>query len=192
MTRARLIAANGNADNQVILVYPRPEIIPFLAPDAPSDYFSKLEERERDLVRQMDRWLDNIATDSVPGTKPEKIVRDKPVDLADSCWATNGERNFEPAEYGGPGKCNRIYPAHGDPGVAAGAPLTADVLKCSLKPVRAADYPQAISAGQFARLKAVFRQGVCDYTQPGVGQETATVRRLREVGTTRVARSVAN
>ncbi len=57
MTRARLIAANGNADNQVILVYPRPEIIHFLAPDAPSDYFSKLEERERDLVRQMDRWL---------------------------------------------------------------------------------------------------------------------------------------
>jgi hypothetical protein len=73
--------------------------------------------------------------------------------------------------YGGKGRCNELYPAHADPRLVAGAPLTNDVLKCALKAIDTKEYKQPLTAEQVARLKAVFPQGVCDYTRPGVGQE---------------------
>jgi hypothetical protein len=64
-----------------------------------------------------------------------------------------------------------LYPAHNDPHIAAGAALTDEALKCSLKPVSAADYTQPVSADQIAKLKSAFPQGVCDYKRPGVSQQ---------------------
>ena len=43
-------------------------------------------------------------------------------------------------------------------------------LKCQLRPVNLSDYP-ALSPDQEAKLHAVFPDGVCDYTRPGVGQQ---------------------
>lgn len=58
-TRERLKAANGNADNQVILTNPPGRLsITFL--------------------RQMDQWLDNIARDTAPGTPAQKVARNRP------------------------------------------------------------------------------------------------------------------
>jgi hypothetical protein len=119
----------------------------------------------------MDRWLDNIAADDAPGTRMVKIARDRPGDLQDGCVATDGERIIEHATDDGPGRCNQLYPSHNDPRIAAGAPLTDDVLKCALKPISSVDYAQPLSAAQLDRLKAIFPAGVCDYTKPGVGQQ---------------------
>jgi hypothetical protein len=48
------------------------------------------------------------------------------------------------------------------------------VLKCQLKPLLQADYPAGtFTAGQFTRLQAVFADGVCDWSKPGVGQQDA-------------------
>jgi hypothetical protein len=128
-------------------------------------------ERARDLAQQMDRWLDNITADHAFGSLPAKIARDKPVDLADGCWATDGEHIVEPATYDGASKCNQLYPAYGDPRIAAGGPLTDDVLKCALKPVSEADYSKPLTPEQMHRLDSVFPTGVCDYSRPGIGQE---------------------
>ena len=50
--------------------------------------------------------------------------------------------------------------------------MSNDVLKCQLKPLDVAEYaPATLSAGQLARLQAVFPQGVCDWSKPGVGQQ---------------------
>jgi hypothetical protein len=95
----------------------------------------------------------------------------RPADLVDACWTAEGERIAEPFVYGGKGRCNELYPAHADPRLVAGAPLTNDVLKCALKAIDTKEYKQPLTAEQVARLKAVFPQGVCDYTRPGVGQE---------------------
>jgi hypothetical protein len=46
-----------------------------------------------------------------------------------------------------------------------------NALKCARKPVNFADYPVTFTADLRARLLAVFPDGVCDYTQPGVGQQ---------------------
>jgi hypothetical protein len=61
------------------------------------------------------------------------------------------------------------------PRLVAGAPATEDVIKCQLKPVAASDYKTAPSAAQLDALKAAFPQGVCDFSKPGVGQDTKLV-----------------
>jgi hypothetical protein len=63
---------------------------------------------------------------------------------------------------------------HTSPRQVAGGPLSENILKCELKPLRANDYaPVAFSLAQFARLHAAFPQGVCDWSKPGVGQQEA-------------------
>ncbi len=156
VTRARLKAANGSADNMVTLMFP-PSGTPPL--------------RASELVASMNQWLDNIAQDTSKASAAAKVAHDKPAGLVDACWTAEGEKIVEPLTFDGKGRCNQIYPAHADPRIVAGAPLTDDILKCSLKPVDARDYTQPLTADQIGRLKAVFSQGVCDYTRPGIAQQ---------------------
>lgn len=171
ITRARLIATYGHADNQVVLLYPRPDIIPFMSPKGPGSYLAMLSERGRNLVQLMDLWLTNIAVDPRPGTQPERVVRNKPLDLVDGCWMSNGERIVEPATFPRAGRCNGEYVVHGNPRIATGAPLTNNIIKCELKPIRADDYLQPLSDEQLRRLGVVFKSGICDYSRVGKGYE---------------------
>jgi Tannase-like family of unknown function (DUF6351) len=174
VTRARISAANGTAANQVILIDPpasTPVMTVFMRVADPSPQTSNFARRERELVGEMGRWLDNIAADKGLGPRSAKVARSKPPELVDGCWTIEGSHVVEARTYGGSGKCAQIYPPHGDPRIAAGGPLTDDVLKCSLKPLSAADYTRSLSVGQLQRLRKVFPTGVCDYTRPGIGQE---------------------
>jgi hypothetical protein len=166
VTRARLLAANGRTDNQVILVDPRESWFDWVGFRGASHFWGPVGQ----LVPEMDRWLDHIDLDQERGSRAEKIVRDKPPSLADSCMTLDGERIIEPASVDGVGRCNAIYPSHADPRLVAGAPLSDDILKCALKPIKMADYAQSLTEAQLIRLQAVFPKGVCDYTQPGIGQ----------------------
>jgi hypothetical protein len=96
-------------------------------------------------------------------------VRNKPDHAMDTCWTPTGERIVDPASFDDPGACN--HPSHADPRVVAGAPLANDVLKCQLTPVSPGDYSQPLTDPQLQRLEAAFPDGVCDYSQPGVGQQ---------------------
>lgn len=167
--RARLIADNGTAANQVIIVNGRSQALSFLPKIAHADA-ERAERQEGALVRSMDVWMDNIEEDDTVVPQSTKVVRNKPLDLMDSCWATSGERIVERASYDGGGRCNQMYPAHGDPRLAAGAPLTDDILKCALKPIDPSDYVHPLNADQLERLGKVFPMGVCDYSRLGVGQ----------------------
>jgi hypothetical protein len=51
----------------------------------------------------------------------------------------------------------------------AGAPVANDVMKCQLKPVGFAEYKVTFSSSQQARLKKIFKDGVCDWSKPSVG-----------------------
>ena len=55
----------------------------------------------------------------------------------------------------------------------AGEPLIGETEKCALKPLDPKDYRQPLTETQFARLKKIFPQGVCDYSRPGVGEVVA-------------------
>ena len=72
-------------------------------------------------------------------------------------------------DYSARGQCDEIYPSHGDPRLVAGVPVTDDILKCKLKPVMATDLPGILTSDDLKRLQEVFREGVCDYSAPGIG-----------------------
>ena len=146
--RARLVKANGRADNQVMFVNARVN-----------------------TVLLMDAWLTDIEKDKSADSAALKVARNKPQGVEDACWTADGQKIPEAASYDGRGRCNEMYPAHADPRIVAGAPLTNDVLKCVLKPVEPGDYQQPLTDGQRTRLKTIFPGGVCDYSRPGIGQE---------------------
>ncbi|MFL6693177.1 MAG: DUF6351 family protein, partial [Ramlibacter sp.] len=60
------------------------------------------------------------------------------------------------------------------PRQVAGGPRAENILKCQLKPLNPSDYAaNTFDAGQWGRLQTVFAGGVCDWSKPGVGQQTA-------------------
>lgn len=167
MTRERLIAANGHADNQVMLLTASLGAI-FLDLGTPDSPWNKLVPI---AILQMERWLDNITSDrSRYHSKAEKVLRNKPSDLVDACYTAAGQEIREPASDSKTSQCNQLYPVSGNPRIAAGGPLADDVLKCRVKPVKASSYGRPLSAAQLMRLKVAFPQGVCDYDERGVGQ----------------------
>jgi hypothetical protein len=158
-TRARLAAANGRAGNHVMLV----------EDSASYGLFSTRSPLAREALAQMDRWLTALAADHSPEARAVKVVRHKPADLVDSCIDKSGKRIIEEQRYRG-GACHELYPSHASPYLVAGMPLAHNVLKCQLKPIAASDYRVPMSRAETDRLKAIFPDGVCDYSKPGVEQ----------------------
>jgi hypothetical protein len=154
IVRARLIKANGRADNQVIWRSGSTSGVDMVA-------------LSLDLLN---RWLDKIVADPTP-LSPDKVVNDKPADAADTCWDLGGNKIVEPATADPNTQCNRIYPYFSQPQLQAGQALTRDVLKCTLKPINFADYSVAFTPAEQAQLRNIFPNGVCDYSQPGIGQQ---------------------
>ena len=159
--RDRLIKANGNADNQVML-----------HEDFRYGYYSSASPLLMDALKQMDLWLANIVADTAAGTKREKVIRNKPATLQEGCMTrdavpTKIVEKFSQTS----GKCAELYPAPGSPRFAAGAPLAADVIKCQLKTPVMAEYKATFTTEQWARLNTIFRDGVCDWTKPGIEQQ---------------------
>jgi len=147
--RQRLINANGQADNQVIV-----------GNLAPSDL----------LIEQMGRWLAAVAADTSKESLAKKVVSNKPVDVVDACWTTGGVKIVEKQTLNGPGQCNALFPAGVPPEVVAGAPIELDVIKCRLKPIDSRDYKVPFTAQQRLELEAIFPDGVCDWSKRGVYQ----------------------
>jgi hypothetical protein len=167
MMRARLIAANGRAGNQVIWTLEH-----LKSPGEGEGLTSRLFDlRMKDALGQMDLWLSNMEKDvsSEPGI--DKVARNRPPDLHDACWTAAGEKITEPQTLKGTGRCNALFPSHSDPRIAAGAPLAEDALKCALKPIDPKDYTHPLTPGQVRRLEQIFPEGVCDYTRPGIAQQ---------------------
>ncbi|MDO8907646.1 MAG: DUF6351 family protein [Pseudohongiella sp.] len=164
VTRARLERDNGHADNYVI-----------------RRHASSLSLADENLTL-MNRWLDAIKADSSNRPLLERIVAARPADLADDCFDENGERIVEPAVFdltsvlnktqGEQSRCNALFPPHAGLRLVAGAPLTNDIMKCSLKPIDYDDYRVEFTSEEKQRLETIFPQGVCDWEQPGQHQNS--------------------
>jgi hypothetical protein len=153
--RQRLIDANGNAGNQVMLVY---------GLTTPASANPQLV-----ALQGMEDWLNAIDADH-HGSARSQVLRDKPADLVDGCFTGTGARINEPATYQGAGQCNTLYPSFSDTRIVAGAPLEENILKCQLKPLDFSSYAVSFTPDEQARLRGTFPNGVCDYTRRGVGQ----------------------
>lgn len=158
--RARMERDNGHADNYVV----------------------RRHNRDMDLADEnlqlMDRWLAGIKADESYAQKLEKIVRARPAELQDDCFAPNGERISEQPDFdmtrlfdNTNTPCNKLFPPHAGLRLVAGGPLTNDVLKCQLKEIDFEDYAVEFTAQEKDRLARIFPQGVCDWSKPGVEQQ---------------------
>jgi hypothetical protein len=163
--RQRLLEANGNFNNQVMLVEDG-------STTTGNGLFSDTSPVLSHALNQMDAWLTNYLADRTSTPLPVKINRSKPSDLVDACFTNKGTVKIaEQQVYQLDTTCNQLYPAFSTPRMVAGEPLANDVLKCQLRPIDSSLYKVRFSAAETAQLKALFPQGVCDYSRPGVGQQ---------------------
>ncbi len=162
--RARLAKANGDADNQVIWVGPGGQRGQGNA--AANRAFANLSALSLDA---MTKWLDAMAADPAPLTHA-KVVRHKPAEAVDAWFDETGGKHAERASWDNGTAYNKAFPVHLEPRLVAGAPPANDVIKCQLKPAVAKDYRVRFTPAQWAKLKAVFPSGVCDFSKPGVAQ----------------------
>jgi hypothetical protein len=150
--RARLERNFGTAANQILWRGQSPLIgDPSFADDA---------------VFAMDRWLARVHADHRRVALAKKIIQDRPDTVAPRC--TDGNGKDMPSE-----TCDQTVAAYGTPRQGADGPLSEDVMKCQLKPMRREDYPVSFTDAQWQQLQHAFPGGVCDYSKPGVSQHGA-------------------
>src|SRR3954468_4331394 len=167
-TRARLDKANGTHANMIIWTFPAAE--PILGVSPPPDIVLK-------SFLLMDNWLTRIEADHSDAPLAQKVIRDKPSDATDKCFAGQAAAAIsQPAsppstEISDPEQCKMLYPSYLDTRTAAGGPMTDDIIQCRRKPLDLKDYGVTFSDAEVAQLRQAFPGGVCDYSKPGVGQK---------------------
>jgi hypothetical protein len=165
--RARLVKANGNAANHVILTAPT---LGRTQTDTRTAG-SPLSNISGEALQMMDKWLTAVVNDKSEVPLAKKVAAHRPADFVDACYPTAAGPYVGAVEkVTDMERCKKLFPFSGDARLAAGAPATNDVFKCALKPVDAADYKPALSAEQLTRVRAIFPEGVCDYRKPGAEQ----------------------
>jgi len=127
----------------------------------------------------MDTWLSNLNVSAPKETlnsarRQADVIAAKPVDAVDFCFLT-GDTNFAtPVTDKAVCDADPRLAKHSSPRQVAGGPLVENILKCQLKPLNSADYASVLfSPAQWVRLQATFADGVCDWSDKGVGQRRA-------------------
>jgi hypothetical protein len=155
--RERLLKANGHADNHIMITE-----------DHRFGGYSSTSPVLRNALSQMDQWLTALTEDASDDPQIEKVRRAKPASLVDACW-TRGDNPLKIVE---PqirsGRCEELYPSASFPREVAGGPITADIVKCQLKPIDQADYGVSFAAEEMVRLQQAFPTGVCDWSKPSI------------------------
>lgn len=131
-------------------------------------------------------WLSNL---DERGSRPtdaagwaRSLEQARPPGAVDRCILPDGGELTGTDVYQGDTACTAAYPLAGDPRRAAGEGLAALTGKCRLEAVDTESYGVAFSPDQERRLRAVFADGVCDWSRPGVGQVPVTHTWLRYDG----------
>jgi hypothetical protein len=168
--RARIDAANGDHGNHVVWRYGT-ALLPATAAQVAAVTVQSL--------LTMDSWLTNLLASAPKATlnaerTHSQVVAAKPAGAFDLCYLS-GDNTFS-TKVTDMAQCDADprLASHASPRQVAGGALAENILKCQLKPLDVADYaPATLSEAQLARLHAVFADGVCDWSKPGVGQQEA-------------------
>ena len=163
--RQRIRNAMGNADNQVIWFTD--------TPPAKGNDFDQIPM----ALEVMDEWMAQIRANPSAG-----VAANRPARAVDSCFDTSGAliasgNNVWAGvlDNDAPGACTQKFPMYGTARTVAGGPIEGGIFKCALKPVDTAlidgTYGSwAPSLSEIYKLKAIFPEGVCDFSQPDQGK----------------------
>jgi uncharacterized tannase-like protein DUF6351 len=159
-SRKRIVQRMGNSDNQVIWFTDT-------IPNTPR------ASQSLEALAVMDQWLMNIRANPAAG-----VAGNKPAAAVDACYDLNGKLMYagdgvwDGILDGNPaGPCTQAFPLYRTSRIVAGAPIEGGIYNCSRKPVDTAvadgTYaPWKPGADEIAQLKAIFPDGVCDYSRP--------------------------
>ena len=169
--RARIDAANdGNHGNQVMWRYGTG-----LLPGTPAQFLAVTLKS----FLTMDIWLSNLNVSAPKETlnsvrTQAEVIQAKPAAAVDFCFLTGDATFSNPVTNMALCDADPRLMKHASPRQVAGGPLAENILKCELKPLNSVDYaPLVFSSAQLARLHATFPDGVCDWSEKGVGQQRA-------------------
>jgi hypothetical protein len=162
--RARLDAANGTHANHVMWRF-APALLPQVTPNTNLQLQSFL---------MMDQWLTAMKSDTKSTSLVSRIIANRPTTAPDFCFLSTDLALATQIMDSSVCDSDSFLKPHTSPRQVAGGPLAENILKCQLRPLARADYnPMTLTDDQFNRLKAVFPDGVCDFTKSGVGQQPA-------------------
>jgi hypothetical protein len=169
--RARIDAANdGNHGNQVMWRYGT-GLLPGTAAQ-----FAAVTLKS---FLTMDTWLSNLNVSAPKKTlnsvrTQAEVIAAKPAAAVDLCFLTGDVTFSNPVTDMAVCDADPRLPKHSSPRQVAGGALAENILKCELKPLNSADYsPLVLTSAQLGRLHSVFPDGVCDWSEKGVGQQRA-------------------
>ena len=159
--RDRIVADAGNANNQALWRFARTG----LAPPGTMSF---------DAFLAMDQWLTALKADTGSATLEAKVRSARPANTANFCLLTTDATQTVRVTDAAVCDADPFLKPSLSPRQVAGGPRAEDVLKCQLKPLLRTDYAAGtFTDPQWARLQAVFTDGVCDWSKPGVGQQAA-------------------
>lgn len=168
VTRARLVKANGQANNQAIW---RTADAPPAggrggggAPGAQAGRAGAGGLSDTLAFTTMNEWLAAVEADRSSLPLAQKIVAHRPALAHDTCFRSGAAVDAA--------ACDQIYRTFTDTRVAAGEPLSSDIMKCQLKPLRRSDYRVTFTDAEWSTLQRAFPSGTCDFSKPGVDQVT--------------------
>ena len=152
--RDRLLREHGTAQNQVL----------WRGPVALFGDATFVDES----VFAVDRWLAAVAADTRDVPRAQKILdARKTAGVEDRCTDGAGQ-DTDPSE------CDAVVESYSTPRFEAGMPVADDTIECQLRPMSREDYlPVQFTFEQWAALREVFPNGVCDYDKPSVDQRGA-------------------
>ncbi len=168
--RARIDADNGGHGNQVMWRYGN-ALLP-----ATAAQFAAVTLKS---FLTMDTWLSNLNVSAPKETlnsvrTQAQVILGKPATAVDFCFLTGDTTFSNPVTDMALCDADPRLQKHSSPRQVAGGPLAENILKCQLKPLNSVDYaPLVFSSAQWARLQATFPDGVCDWSEKGVGQQSA-------------------
>jgi hypothetical protein len=161
--RQRMLNFDGDASNQVI----------WFTDARPAGPQFDHTPMALDVI---DEWMGNIAAN------PDRsVAENKPAGAVDRCFATNGSPIASGdgvwagvLDDGPAGACTQVFPLFETSRIVAGGPIEGGIFACERQPVeRAAAQglyaPWVPDEDDIDRLKAIFPDGVCDYTKGDAG-----------------------
>jgi len=163
--RKRIRARMGSSDNQVIWFTDTTNVS--------ADDFDQVPM----AMAVIDEWMANLRASPSRG-----VAASRPERAADSCFGTDGALIARGdgvwdgvLDSQAAGTCTARFPMYGTSRIVAGAPLEGGIFKCALKPVDTALADGTYGSwhpglAEIQKLKAIFPEGVCDYSQPDQGR----------------------
>ncbi len=151
-----------------------------------------------DALRLGHRWAEAIAAAYRPGTdRAATVAAARPLDAWEGCVVTTSPPAGLPVglaqlvALGVPG-CSALdgLIVGATPRIVAGGPVTEDVVACRLQPLERVALP-GLTPAQVEELRATFPDGVCDWSQPGIGQDAERLSWVSVGGRTLTAPATA-